>query len=202
MRIGVLGTGVVGQTLSTALRERGHDVVVGSRTAPPATFAEAAAHGELLLNCTAGMHSLEALTSAGAAALAGKVLIDVANPLDFSAGFPPRLSVGDGDSLGEQIQAAFPRVKVVKALNTMNCQVMVDPSRVPGEHVVLIAGEDAEAKREVTELIGSFGWPEDRVRDLGGIAAARGSEMFVPLWLTLFGQLGTGNFNVVFEIAR
>lgn len=217
MKIGVLGTGMVGQAIGTKLIELGHEVKMGSREAgnenaaawaaaasdgaSEGSFANAAAQGELVFNCTAGTASLQALELAGAKNLDGKVLVDVANPLDFSGGMPPTLSVCNDSSLGEQIQAAFPRVKVVKALNTMNCQVMVDPSRVPGGHVVLIAGEDAEAKRRVTALIGSFGWPEDRVRDLGGIAAARGSEMFVPLWLTLFGQLGTGDFNIAFEIA-
>ena len=196
MRIGVLGTGVVGQTLSTALRERGHDVVVGSRTAPPATFAEAAAHGELLLNCTAGMHSLEALTSAGAAALAGKVLIDVANPLDFSAGFPPRLSVGDGDSLGEQIQREFPATRVVKALNTVTASVMVAPDSLPEPTDLLIAGDDDEAKRDAVALLHELGWTPARTRDLGGISAARLTEGYLLLWVALMGTLGTPEFNV------
>lgn len=217
MRIGVLGTGMVGQAIGTKLVELGHEVKMGSREAGSENavawaaaaedgaseggFADAAAHGELVFNCTAGVASLQALELGGAENLVGKIVVDVANPLDFSNGMPPTLSVCNDDSLGEQIQAALPQAKVVKALNTMNCQVMVDPSRVPGDHVVLIAGEDAEAKREVTELLGSFGWTEGRVRDLGGIAAARGSEMFVPLWLTLYGQLGTGDFNIAFEIA-
>lgn len=216
MKIGVLGTGMVGQAIGTKLVELGHAVKMGSRGAgnengvawaagagdgaSEGTFAEAAAHAEIVFNCTAGVASLQALEMASAGNLDGKILIDVANPLDFSNGMPPTLSVCNDDSLGEQIQAAFPRVRVVKALNTMNCLVMVDPSRVPGDHVVLIAGEDAGAKREAAELLFSFGWPEARVRDIGGIASARGSEMFVPLWLTLYGQLGTGDFNIALEI--
>ena len=216
MRIGVLGTGMVGETLATRLVELGHDVVMGSRSAGndkarawteqfqeragQGAFADAAGHGELLVNATAGVGSLDALRSAGAQNLAGKTLLDVANPLDFSAGFPPRLSVAHGDSLAEQIQREFPAARVVKALNTMNCQVMADPSRVPGEHDVFMAGDEAVAKAEVAELLGSFGWPERAIHDLGGITAARGLESYLPLWLSLMGTLGTGDFNI--HVAR
>ncbi len=211
MRIGVLGTGVVGETLATRLVETGHDVVMGARSAGndkalawvqrfpdragEGSFADAAAHGELVVNATAGVASLEALRSAGAHNLAGKTLLDVANPLDFSGGFPPRLSVVN-DSLGEQIQREFPDARVVKALNTMNCQVMVDPARVPGAHDVFMAGDDEAAKREVTDLLESFGWPAEAIRDLGGIGSARGLESYLPLWLSLMGALGTGDFNI------
>jgi predicted dinucleotide-binding enzyme len=196
VRIGVLGTGVVGQTLSTAFRELGHDVVVGSREAPPATFGDAAAHGELVVNCTAGVHSLEALQQAGAAALAGKVLVDVANPLDFSQGFPPRLSVGGGDSLGEQIQREFPATRVVKALNTVTASVMVAPQALPEATDLFIAGDHEDAKREVVRLLQELRWPERRVRDLGGIEAARLTEGYLLLWVALMGNLGTPEFNV------
>jgi predicted dinucleotide-binding enzyme len=196
VRIGVLGTGVVGETLSTALRDLGHDVVVGSRTAPPATFGEAASHGEIVFNCTSGVHSLEALHAAGADALAGKVLIDVANPLDFSGGFPPRLSVSGDDSLAEQIQRAFPQTQVVKALNTVTASVMVAPGSLAEPTDVFLAGEDADAKRQVTELLGELGWPAARVRDLGGISAARVAETYLMMWLALMGVLGSAQFNV------
>ncbi len=212
MRIGVLGTGMVGETLSTKLVEIGHDVVMGARSAgnekaiawserfPDRTghgsFADAAAHGELVVNATGGVVSLEALRAAGADNLAGKTLLDVANPLDFSGGFPPRLSVVNDDSLGEQIQRAFPEAHVVKALNTMNCLVMVDPTRVPGDHDVLMAGDDDSAKREVADLLESFGWPPAAIRDLGGIGAARGLESYLPLWLSLMGSVGSGDFNI------
>ena len=162
MRIGVLGTGMVGETLATKLVEVGHDVVMGARSAGndkavawserfperagQGSFSDAAAHGELIVNATAGVASLEALRAAGADNLAGKTLLDVANPLDFSGGFPPRLSVVNDDSLGEQIQREFPATRVVKALNTMNCLVMVDPARVSGDHDVLMAGDDESAK--------------------------------------------------------
>jgi 8-hydroxy-5-deazaflavin:NADPH oxidoreductase len=136
------------------------------------------------------------LTAAGADNLAGKVLVDIANPLDLSKGMPPTLAVCNDDSLGERIQAAFPEAWVVKTLNTMNCQVMVDPARVPGEHAVFLSGDDDSAKREVTDLLGDFGWPEERIIDLGGISTARGTEMYLPLWLSLYGQLQTGDFNI------
>ena len=212
MRIGVLGTGMVGETLSTKLVEIGHDVVMGARSAGNekavawserfperaghGSFADAAGHGELVVNATGGVVSLEALRAAGEEKLAGKTLLDVANPLDFSGGFPPRLSVLNDDSLGEQIQRAFPDSHVVKALNTMNCLVMVDPARVPGDHDVMMAGDDDGAKREVADLLESFGWPPAAIRDLGGIGAARGLEGYLPLWLSLMGSVGSGDFNI------
>ncbi|MFN8113929.1 MAG: NAD(P)-binding domain-containing protein [Solirubrobacterales bacterium] len=217
MRIGVLGTGMVGRTIGSKLAELGHEVRMGSRSAgneaavawadeagdgaSEGDFGDAAGIGELIFNCTAGGASLEALAMAGEANLHGKVLVDVANPLDFSGGMPPTLSICNDDSLGERIQAAFPETLVVKALNTMNCSVMVDPDRVPGEHVAFVCGENTGAKDQVAELLGEFGWPADRIVDLGGIAAARGTEMYLPLWLALYGKLGTGDFNVAIERA-
>lgn len=171
MKVGVLGTGSVGRRI-------------------------AAAAGELLFNCTSGKASLEALTAAGAENLAGKVLVDVANTLDFSKGMPPTLTVCNDDSLGEQIQAAFPEVRVVKALNTMNNQVMTEPGRLPGAHNVFVCGNDAGAKAEVSELLQSFGWETAQIIDLGEIAAARGTEMYLPLWLRLMGALDTADFNI------
>jgi predicted dinucleotide-binding enzyme len=198
VRIGVLGTGVVGRTIAAKLVELGHDVRVGSRTAKEdaVTFADAAAHGELVFNCTAGDKSLEALRMAEADNLAGKILVDVANPLDFSQGRPPILAVCNSDSLGEEIQRLLPRSKVVKALNTVNCNVMVDPSVVPGEHDVFVCGNNEDAKNEVRELLGSFGWPAERINDLGDITSARGTEMYLPLWLRLMGVTGGANFNI------
>ena len=212
MRIGVLGTGMVGHALGTKLVQLGHEVKMGSRTevnekavawaetaganASHGTFADAAAFGELIFHCTAGMHALAALGEAGVANLSGKVVIDVSNPLDFSGGFPPTLAVCNTDSLGEQIQSTFEDAKVVKAMNTMNCTVMVDPSLVPGDHAAFLCGEDAGAKAQVAELLGSFGWSADRIVDLGGIRAARGLEMYVTFWLGLMSALGTPNFNV------
>lgn len=201
MRIGVLGTGMVGRAISGKLAELGHDVRVGSRTAGEGKvpFAEAAAHGEVVFNCTSGRGSLEALTAAGSDNLAGKTLIDVSNPLDMS-GDRPALLVANTDSLGEQIQRAVPEARVVKALNTMNCQLMVDPAAVPGDHVVFVAGDDEPAKAQVTALLGEFGWPPDRVIDLGELSAARGMEMYVMLWIRVVPVAGGPMFNIA--IAR
>jgi predicted dinucleotide-binding enzyme len=202
---------MVGNAIATKLVKVGHDVKMGSRTADNAkgaewvkangakasqgTYADAAAFGELLFNCTAGMGSLAALEAAGKANLAGKVLVDVSNPLDFSKGMPPTLSVANTDSLGEQIQRAFPETKVVKALNTMNCNLMVDASLIKGEHDVFMCGNDAGAKGKVAELLkGSFGWKS--VTDLGDLTAARGQEMYVIFWVRLMGALGSPMFNV------
>lgn len=223
MRIAVLGTGAVGQAVAGKLAELGHEVAVGTRD-PEATLAqtepgylgnppfrvwqeahadvvlrapaEAAALGELIVNATNGAGSIAMLEAAGEDYLAGKVLVDIANPLDLSQGMPPTLFVCNTDSLGEQIQRRFPQARVVKALNTMNCEVMVDPTKLPGEHDVFLCGEDREAKRQVTELLESFGWPSEHIRDLGGIASARGTEMHVALWLRLWGSLATGYFNI------
>ena len=164
------------------------------------TFADAAEFGELVFNCTAGGASLDALEQAGEDALRGKVLVDVANPLDFSGGMPPTLTVVNTDSLAEQIQRRFPETQVVKALNTVNNKVMVEPSLVPGEHNVFVAGDDQGAKAQVADVLESFGWPRERVIDLGGIEAARGLEMYLTLWVSMMGTLGSPNFNI--HVAR
>jgi len=216
MKLAVLGTGVAGRTLATKLVEVGHEVVMGSRDAAnpraaewaaahgdraaSATFTDAARSADIVVNATAGAASLAALQSAGGGALAGKVLIDVANPLDFSHGMPPSLTVCNTDSLGEQIQRAFPKTRVVKTLNTVNADVMVDPGRVPGAHVIFVSGNEAEAKRVVVDLLGAFGWPRERVVDLGGIETARGTESYLLLWVPLMQRLGGPHFNV--ELAR
>jgi len=155
------------------------------------TFADAAAHGEAVFNATAGTASLGALQAAGAANLDGKILVDVANPLDFSQGMPPTLSVCNTDSLAEQIQRAFPGAKVVKSLNIVNSEVMVDPSQVAGgDHHMFVSGNDDDAKAEVTRILQEwFGWKN--VLDLGDITSARGMEMLVPLWLRLSMTLQT-----------
>jgi len=213
MRIGVLGTGIVARTLGSALLSNGHEVRLGSRAAGneaavawaqaiaggPAsegTFADAAGFGELLINATAGAASLDALAMAGPEQLAGKVLVDVSNPLDFSRGMPPTLTVCNDDSLGEQIQAAYADMRVVKSLNTVTASVMVDPALVPGTHTIFVAGDDAGAKAEAGGLLQEFGWPASSILDLGDITAARGMEMYLPLWLRLWGATGTGVLNV------
>ncbi|MDB4936636.1 MAG: hypothetical protein JWP87_3608 [Labilithrix sp.] len=210
MNIAVLGTGIVGQTVGKKLVALGHAVSMGSRDAahPNAvawvaaagsgarygTFANAARFGEIIFNCTAGVASLDALASAGEANLAEKVLVDVSNPLAFEKGKAPRVIV-EAESVGERIQRALPRTRVVKALNTMNCNVMVDPARVAsGEHDLLLAGDDASAKRAVEALLGTFGW--HRFIDLGGIAAARAMEAYVELWIRLRLTLETSDFQI------
>jgi predicted dinucleotide-binding enzyme len=212
MRIAVLGTGAVGTTLGRAFVAAGHEVRMGSRTAanekavewaaatgPGAslgTFADAAAWGEVVVNATGGLVSVDALTSAGADNLAGKVLLDVSNPLDFSEGFPPKVAQPDGRSLGELLQATFPEALVVKTLNTMNADLMVGPRSLAGTHSVFVAGDSADAKALAAQLLAGFGWESDEIVDVGGIAAARGLELYLPLWLSLMGSLGTPTFNV------
>ena len=218
MKIAVLGTGTVGQALAGRLVELGHDVVIGTRDpaatrgrddamsswleAHPgvglATFADAAAGSEILVNATSGPGAIPALESAGADHLAGKVVIDIANPLDFSAGFPPTLFVKDTDSLGEQIQRAFPGARVVKTLNTLTASLMVNPKDLGADSSVFVSGNDEAAKATVTELLQSFGHTD--VIDLGDISTARGTEMLLPVWLRLMGALGTASFN--FKIVR
>jgi 8-hydroxy-5-deazaflavin:NADPH oxidoreductase len=194
MRIGVLGTGMVGRTIAGALAERGHDVRVGSRTAgdDAVVFADAAAHGEVLFNCTNGGVSLEALGAAGEENLAGKLLIDVSNPLDGSGG----VFTSGSESVGEQIQQAFPAARVVKSLNTVNCKLMVDPANVPGDHVVFVCGDDEQAKEQARGLLGELGWPAERVIDLGDIAGARAVEHYILLWIRLWRATGGPQFNI------
>src|SRR5262245_12314565 len=212
MRFGVLGTGMVGNAIATKLVQLGHEVTMGSRTAgneraqtwaqtvgrdgAAGTFADAAEFGELIVSCIAGVHTVEALEASRRRNLEGKVVVDVANPLDFSNGMPPTLSVCNTDSLGEQIQRVFPECRVVKALNTMNCTVMVDPASVPGNHNAFLCGSYEEAKQDVTRLLESFGWPRPRIVDLGDIAASRGMEMYVALWLRFYGSVGGPHFNI------
>ena len=227
MRIGIIGTGVVGQTIGAKLAELGHEVMMGTRDVattlarsepdmygnPPfrtwqaqhaqvklGTFAEAAAHGEIVINATAGMASLDALKRAGEGNLNGKILIDIADPLDFSKGMPPSLSVCNTDSLGEQIQRALPGARVVKTLNTMNANLMVNPRQLAdGDHHAFVSGNDAQAKAQVTDLLKSwFGWRS--VIDLGDITTARGTEMLLPIWVRLWGALQVPIFN--FKIVR
>jgi hypothetical protein len=212
MKIGILGTGMVGESLATKLAQLGHEVKMGSRSAnnekaaawarttgakaSAGTFADAARFGELVFNCTKGDSSLEALRLAGEQNLAGKVLVDVANPLDFSQGMPPSLLVSNTDSLAEQIQRAFPKTRVVKALNTVNAFLMTRPSALPGDHNLFICGNDAEAKRKVVGVLTEgFGWRAGNVLDVGDITAARATESLLPLWVRLFGKFQHANFN-------
>ena len=218
MRISILGTGNVGDTIGSKLVELGHDVMMGSRSAnnekalafvakqsgkaSAGTFADAAAFGEIIFNCTKGEASLDALKLAGAA-LDGKILIDVANPLDFSRGMPPGLvpALSNFNSLGEEIQRTFPNVKVVKTLNTMWCGLMVNPRMIgDGNHINYLCGNDAEAKEKVRALLKTFGWKDEQLLDLGDITNARGTEAVLPIWLRVWGATKTGAFN--FRIIR
>ncbi|KQB85517.1 NADPH-dependent F420 reductase [Corynebacterium oculi] len=223
MNITVIGTGMVGRTLAARLAGLGHQVVIAtrnvsatmSRTEPDAMgtppyaqwaaehpevrllpHAEAGDFAELFINASNGANSLRPLDLIGRERMAGKVLIDAALPLDLSEGMPPTLTVANTDSLGEQIQRAFPETKVVKTLNTVFCEVMVNPERIPGNHTLFIAGDDAEAKQTAREILHSFGWPEARIIDLGGITGARGSEMYMRLYFQLAQLLGTFDLNI------
>jgi 8-hydroxy-5-deazaflavin:NADPH oxidoreductase len=209
VQYGVLGTGMVGQTIGSALVEHGHEVRMGSRqagnekavewasgagdAASEGSFADAASFGEALFNCTAGEASLDALRAAGADNLSGKLLVDAANPLDFSQGMPPRLTVCNDDSLGEQIQREFADARVVKTLNTVSAMVMANP---PDGTNIFVCGDDAGAKAQATGILQEFGWPADDIIDLGDISASRGAEMYLGLWIRMMGAVETPAFNI------
>ena len=213
MKIGILGTGMVGNTIGSKLVKLGHEVRMGSRTsdnekgkefaktngskASHGTFADAAKFSEVIFNCTSGSISLNVLQMAGAANMNGKILVDVSNPLDFSKGMPPMLvpSLSNTTSVGEAIQKAYPDVMVVKTFNTMNTNLMVNPSLLKGEHDVFICGNDKDAKAKVKEMLSWFGWKPGMMIDLGDITASRGMEMILPLWIRMWGVLQTPNFN-------
>lgn len=222
MKITVLGTGVVGQTISEKLIELGHEIFIGTREVnntllktnkdnfgrPPfsewhknnnsaklETYSKAAKSGELIVNATSGTGTLDALKLCGKENLANKILVDISNPLDFSKGMPPTLTICNSDSLGEQIQKEFPKTKVVKTLNTLTAHLMINPSIISGDHNLFISGNDNSAKNEVGELLISFGWKKANIIDLGDISTARGTEMLLPIWIRLWGALGTPEFN-------
>ncbi len=230
MRISVLGTGIVGQTLSSALTGLGHDVMMGTRDVkeklqeeakdmygnPPlkewlksngavklVSFADSAEFGEIIINATNGANSLNALDLATEENLADKIIIDLSNPLDYSKGMPPFLIEGltNTNSLGEEIQKEFPGSRVVKTFNTMNCYLMVGPRTLAGgNHINYISGNDNEAKSQVKSLIKGFGWKDENIVDLGDITAARAQESVLLVWIRLLGTLNTAQFN--FQIVR
>jgi predicted dinucleotide-binding enzyme len=218
MKIGILGTGMVGNALGTKLVQIGNEVMMGSRKAnnetaqkwaaslgeraKSATFRDAAVFGEIVINCTGGAHSMEALETVGPEPLRAKILIDISNPLQQASDGSMVMAFCNTDSLGERIQKAFPQTRVVKALNTVNCEVMIEPSRVPGDHNLFIAGNDAMAKKEVINHLNAwFGWKPENIVDLGDITAARGTEMMMALWMRLFqGVIGHPHFN--YQIIR
>ena len=223
MRIGIIGTGMVGKELAAKLVEVGHNVMIGTRNVSQTlsraekdlvtnqtfaewhkqnsrvklgTFQDAAKHGEVIISATSGAALLDPLKQAGAANMKGKILMEISNPLDFSKGMPPTLSVCNTDSLGEQIQRSFPDVRVVKTLNTTNASMMVNPQQVAnGDHTMFVCGNDGAAKTAVTRyLIEWFGWKD--IIDLGDITSARGTEMLLPIWVRLMATLGTSMFNI------
>ena len=216
MNIGVLGTGVVGQTIATALTEKGHNVRMGSRSAnnekaaewvkksnnhaTQGDFNDAASFGEIVFLCLNGNHAIDVVRSIDAENVAGKIIIDVTNPLDFSKGMPPRLIEGlnNSTSLGEEIQNTWPGARVVKTFNTVNCDVMVNPKLINnGDHTLFICGDDADAKNKVKHfLVDTFGWRPESLLDLGGIVASRGTEAYVPFWVMMMQATGSPMFNV------
>ncbi len=210
-KIAVLGTGDVGKAIASKLVSLGHEVRLGSRTdgneaserwaadqgegASVGTFADAAAFGEMVFLATSGVHTFT--VAKGIVEEVGrKILVDVTNPLDFSQGFPPALSVCNKDSLAEQIQRALPEARVIKTLNTVHNSLMIAPRRISGDHQIFVSGNDADAKAEVSELLQTFGWRAHEILDLGDVTTARGTEMWLPLWVRLFAKFGTGDFNI------
>jgi 8-hydroxy-5-deazaflavin:NADPH oxidoreductase len=230
MKIAILGTGTVGRTIAVRLVELNHEVMIGTRNIseklasvekdgygnPPfgewlkanrkvrlGLFAEASAFGDLIFNATNGSNSLKALNLAGSKNLSGKVLVDIANPLDFSNGMPPGLLPGlsNTNSLGEEIQRTYPDALVVKTLNTMWCGLMVNPGLIgEGDHINFISGNNDEAKNKVRKLLNQFGWPNENILDLGDITGARATESMLPIWLRVLGVTKSNVFN--FKIIR
>ncbi len=204
-RVGVLGTGEVGRRLAAGFRSRGHDVMIGSREPgkpelrewlsgdgagiEAGTFAQAAAHGELLVLAVLGNAAEEAIADARPDNFDGKVVIDTMNPLDFSSGFPPKLSITGEDSLGERIQRGLPDAKVVKAFNIIGNPYFVDPNLSEGRPTMLIAGEDEPAKRIVRDVLTDFGWSD--VVDIGGIEGSRELEAICIAWVKIGGARGS-----------
>lgn len=225
MKLGVLGTGVVGQAIAAKLASMGHEVMIGTRdvgktranTSPnqyggppfsawlndhPAitlgTFADAASFGEMILLCTKGDATLDIVRLAGTEHFSKKPVVDISNPLDFSKGMPPSLFIVNTNSLAEEVQRAIPDAHVVKTLNIVNCEVMVDPSKCGGQATMLLCGNNADAKATVRALLRQFGWQD--IVDLGDITGARGMEMMIPIWVKLFMTLK--NPYIAFKIQR
>lgn len=230
MKIAIIGTGAVGQTLAVKLVSLGHEVLMGTRNVTEksqsivkdsygnpsfrdwhkknskiklVTFADAAASGEIIVNATHGGHSVGALKMADEKNLEKKIIVDISNPLDFSKGMPPGLlqELSNTNSLGEEIQKTFPRAKVVKTLNTMWCGLMVNPGLIGnGDHINFISGNDEGAKSTVKALLIQLGWKDENIIDLGDITAARATESLLPIWLRVMGVRQSAVFN--FNIVR
>ena len=222
MIISILGTGMVGQSLAQKLQSLGHEIYMGTRDAEKTKartevnnmtgksfadwlgansdirlrdYAELPDASDLFINASNGEASIKALQAVGKDKLKNKVILDLANPLDFSQGFPPSLSISNTNSLAESIQKEFAESKVVKSLNTMNYELMMNPSKIKGDHSVFLSGNDENAKSRVKGLLQEIGWPEQNIFDLGDISTARGTEMMLPIWLRLYAVLGHSNFN-------
>jgi predicted dinucleotide-binding enzyme len=221
MKVGILGTGTVGRGLAEGFVREGHDVLIGTRdvdalmartetdrmgTRPFAewlaehpgvavgVFSRVGEHAELLVNATLGSASVDVLRAAALADTPGRILIDASNALDHSGGFPPSLFVVNTDSLAERIQREFPDARVVKAWNTMTASLMTNPGLLAGgDHSIPICGNDDDARRQVADLLRSFGWRD--VVDLGDLTAARGMEAYVLFWLGLYGAAGSPVVN-------
>jgi len=204
MKVGILGSGDVGQALGRGFASRGHDVKIGSRNpksealvawqkqakgrASTGTPEEATKHGEFIVFATMGAAAEEVVRHAGPKNFAGKVVIDVMNPLDFSKGPAVGLFVGVTDSLGERVQRLLPDAKVVKAFNTVSNTQMVDPKFAGGAPEMLICGNDVAAKKRVAGILKEFGWPG--AIDVGPIEEARWLEAMVPLWVSVGSKIG------------
>jgi 8-hydroxy-5-deazaflavin:NADPH oxidoreductase len=217
MKIAVLGTGMVGEAIGSKLVSLGHQVMMGSRAtgnekaltwtktvgshSSQGSFTDAAKFGEMVFNCTKGEHAIEALKLAGDINLKGKIVVDISNPLDFSKGMPPTLSVCNDNSLAEEIQKAFPESHVVKTLNTLTATIMVNPGLVNGgNHHIFLSGNDGPSKAKVKEILQSFGWGKDNIIDLGNISTARGTEQLLALWVRLMGVFNSPMFQ--FQIVK
>lgn len=223
MKIAVIGTGMVGRAIAHRLNGLGHDAVIGTRDpvatmartepdmkgTPPfaqwhaehpqtrlVTMAQAGIHGELIVNATSGTDSIDALVLVGKENLAGKPLLDISLPLDLSEGWPPKLSIVNNDSLGEEIQRTFPEARVVKSLNTVQFEVMIDPNVIPGSHNIFLSGNDKGAKSAVAGVLKEFGWREDVIVDLGDITTARAVEMYSRLLFTIADHYGDYHSNI------
>lgn len=225
--IGILGTGAVGQTIAAKLVELGNQVMIGTRDvgktqaqkertamggAPFSewhkqhagvklgTFQDAAKFGDPVFLCLKGDAALGALSLAKAENFKGKTVIDITNPLDFSRGMPPFLvpQYSNTNSLGEEVQKALPGANVVKSLNIVNCEVMVNAKKSGGDSTMFVAGNNAGAKEETKAILQQFGWKD--IMDLGDISGARGMEMMLPVWVRIWAT--TQNGYIGFKIVR
>ena len=211
-KVGILGSGDVGKQLGRGFAKHGFDVMLGSREpakleswrretsgkVSTGTFAQAAAHGDLVILALHGAATEAAIDLAGAKNFSGKLVLDATNPLDFSHGMPPGLLLGTTDSMGERVQKKLPGAKVVKCFNTVSNVKMIDPKFKEGVPPMLICGNDAEAKKRTDAILRELGWPG--AMDIGGIEGARWLEAIVPLWVRAGQVLNT--YEHAFKVVR